>query len=228
MTSKHDDTPNLKPDSKAHRYMELVKARGGLDEDGVGPRIEEAALKEAGLLTSNGGDWSRSDGPLGKHYILDRIKGIDSSGTRRTIAVQILGRRYGAGKRPAPSWIRKLKKAEPEYRGACPVTGTTADELDHGLGREDDEAFSQLDKDPKYWQWLSKSANDAKRRHCQICIVKNERFDARNLRFKKGWIVGNEEWKGTCNGCYWRDPRKFHEKSGNTPASPNPQRSDED
>lgn len=79
-------------------------------------------------------------------------------------------------------------------------------EIDHKDGHNSTGKF-ETD-----FQWVRKHTNDAKRTHCIRCKDTKIRFDARNLKFKIGWIEGNDEYTSTlgCKGCYWNDIAKFH------------------
>ena len=146
----------------------------------------------------NGASWARSDGPLGRKYIIKRVK--DHRG--RIEGVKLEGYNYRPLNNQTPNWLRR--KVVDGAR--CVVLGVSAKEADHKDGRKDlPRTLNETDYQP-----MSKGANDAKRTHCGQCQDTRKRFDARRLGYSAGWTVGDSEWRGTCLGCYWFDPHEFN------------------
>ena len=79
-------------------------------------------------------------------------------------------------------------------------------EADHKDGRKD---IPRRLEAPDY-QPMTKAVNDAKRTHCDRCQDRKQRFDATRLGYSVGWTVGNNEYIGSCVGCYWYDPTAFN------------------
>lgn len=52
--------------------------------------------------------------------------------------------------------------------------------------------------------------NYAKRQHCRRCRETGQRFDAKQLGYPVGQTKGNGQYRGTCVGCYWYDPKAFN------------------
>jgi len=91
------------------------------------------------------------------------------------------------------------------------VLGTTRIEIDHKDGRQDDPRLTDMASvSVDDFQPLSKAANNAKRQHCKECRATGQRFDARRLGYQVGQVKGNGEYRGTCIGCYWYDPKAFN------------------
>ena len=94
----------------------------------------------------------------------------------------------------------------------CVVLDTSNPECDHKDGRLDDPRLSDVKRQTiSDFQPLSHAANAAKRQHCKSCRETGKRFDARKLGYKMAQIKGDEDYNGTCVGCYWYDPKKFNE-----------------
>lgn len=163
--------------------------------------IYRADLDKLGLGTTNGGDWCRSDGPLGRYFNVDRVL---KNG--RIASVQLVGYRKNAFNSQIRRDIRDFYAKEScrilDVRGAYI-------EIDHKDGRKDDvgpEANQSLSD----FQPLHKSANDAKRQHCKDCKLTDMRFDATRLGYAVSQWVGGAEYKGSCVGCFWYDPAEFN------------------
>ena len=156
--------------------------------------------------TSNGGGWCRSDGEL-KPYIIDRPKQNGNSG--RNIGIQLLGLR--------PTPIKKGIRPDIHdsiVKQRCRVVDAKSKniECDHKDGRYTYEIYGDLSKQKEDdFQPLHENVNAAKREHCKKCKNTNLRFNAENLGYKVGWIAGDENYLGTCFGCFWYDPRKFNQ-----------------
>lgn len=92
----------------------------------------------------------------------------------------------------------------------CVVLGTNTDvQCDHKNGRYTDANLSIDRQRIDQFQPLHASANGAKREHCDRCKKDNKRFDARLLGYPKGWLYGDAQYEGTCQGCFWYDPVAF-------------------
>lgn len=160
--------------------------------------------------STNGNQWARRDSSyLGKQYII-RVK----HGGGRVYSLQLDGPNKQMGvQRSIRSDIRKSISSQ-----VCPVFGTSSNiEVDHKDGRYDNWMNASPDTQREEdFQPLSKAANDAKRTHCKRCRESGKRYDARALGFSRGWISGDEDTP-VCDGCYWHDVRKFHQKISEIP-----------
>ena len=100
----------------------------------------------------------------------------------------------------------------PAQHELAPIYSTANIEVDHKNGMYDDLSNISLeDQKEDDFQPLSRPANLAKREHCKKCKDSGKRYDARQLGYKEGWIVGDEN-TSTCVGCYWFDPLRFNKE----------------
>lgn len=148
----------------------------------------------------NGGSWCRSDGALGRKYIIRRVKG----GTKgRISAVQLVG----YNDRPLNTQTPDTLRRQVIEGKTCVVLAVGSNlEADHKDGRKD----IPRRLDAADYQPMAKAANDAKRTHCDRCQDTKERFDAGKLGYYVGWTVGGSAYIGSCVGCYWYDPAAFN------------------
>ncbi len=148
----------------------------------------------------NGGSWCRSDGPLGRKYIIGRTR----DGSKGSISsIQLMGFNDRPINTQTPDWLRKAVTSNQR----CVVLGTSANlEADHKDGRKDIPRRLE----PSDYQPMTKAVNGAKRTHCDRCQSSKTRFDARELHYSVGWTVGDSQYRGTCVGCYWYDPAEFN------------------
>jgi hypothetical protein len=197
----HDDKlvkNPFKEGSKAWVYLENCH----IDyETGYSRLIDIDILEELGLKTTNGGDWCRSDGPLGKYFNIDRTK--DKG---KISGVQLLGYKKN-------SFSSKISKSVREHykESNCCVLGVGGKyiEIDHKDGRKDDLGLPQNQKYSDF-QPMHRNANIAKRQHCKVCKSTNIRFDAKRLGYSVSQWIGKSEYTGNCLGCYWYDPLEFN------------------
>jgi hypothetical protein len=156
-------------------------------------------LLKYNLQTSNGGDWCRSDGNLGKYFNINRIK---QKG--KIVGVQLVGYKKNTFSNMIKKEILEFYKKLP-----CKVLniGGKYIEVDHKDGRKDDYSLNQKLED---FQPFHKSVNDAKRTHCNNCKNSGKRFDATILGFSVSQWIGTKEYNGSCIGCFWYDPAEFN------------------
>lgn len=187
--------------SKVNLFLELAKP----DKNGFSREVsvEEFTGKYAELKMGNGGDWCRNDGSLGKKY---NIRKRYSGKGNKIISIELHGYQKNPTKRAIKAEIQKKIKEQ-----RCVVLGTGRTECDHKDGRLDDPRVSNVGSQKlSDFQPLSKAANVAKRQHCKECKDTGNRFDATRLGFKVSQIDGNGKYRGSCVGCYWHDPKRFH------------------
>ncbi|MCD7905766.1 MAG: hypothetical protein LUG24_09475 [Clostridiales bacterium] len=166
--------------------------------------IEELKSIHPDFESTNGCQWARSDNSyLGKRYIIKRPKAKG-----RVAAVKLDGANNKSIKRNRGikrEIVDKLSKQR------CSILDISTNiEIDHKDGHYDvlsnQDTVTQKESD---FQPLSKAANDAKRSHCSRCISTGKRYDAAQLGYSQGFILGDEDTK-TCQGCYWHDPKYFN------------------
>ena len=148
----------------------------------------------------NGSGWARDDGGLAKKYRLSKRK--DEHG--RIVSVQLTGW-------AEPSFDQSISQEVYDfYKGErCVVLMTSRNiEMDHKDGRK--HAFKPVES-CKEFQPMSKAVNDAKRTHCVRCKQTNQRFDAKLLGYPVSVISGTLDYRGSCVGCYWFDPKSFNQ-----------------
>lgn len=173
-------------------------------ETGISREVPIEEFERAGLGFGNGGGWVREDGGFCRKYRVEKSRSAFSG--VKIAAIQTVGwAEQDSMRSDIPDSVREMLQNQP-----CPVLGTNVgmSEIDHkdGYGRKG----SKLDD----FQPLSKSANNAKRAWCKHCRAKQQRFDARRLGFKIGWIAGSSTYTKElgCKGCYWNDVKLFHQQ----------------
>jgi len=184
--------------SKAWLFCEVC----GLDyKTGHSEIVRIEALTKYKLNTTNGGDWCRSDGPLGKYFNIERIK---EKG--KIVGVQLVGYKKNTFSSSIKKEIIDFYKKLP-----CRILDITGEyiEIDHKDGRKDDFGPIEVQKKEDF-QPLHKSVNDAKRQHCIDCKRTNIRFDAKRLGYSASQWIGPLNYNGSCIGCFWCDPAEFN------------------
>lgn len=182
--------------SKCYKFLENCN----IDyKTGYSDVLDLKKLELLGLKTSNGGDWSRSDGGLGKYFNIDRKKEGN-----RIISVQLIGYNKSKTHKIINKDVRNFYK-----NAKCILLniGGNFIELDHKDGRKD---IDINDQNIDSFQPLHKGPNDAKRTHCNECKKSNLKFDARKLGYSTSQWIGSSEYKGSCVGCFWFDPYEFN------------------
>jgi hypothetical protein len=198
MASKDPKEIVFKSGSQAY----IFELASNITKLGQGDEIKVESFAELGLQPfGNGSGWARDDGPLGKKYKIYRKK--DAAG--RIVSVTATGW-------AEPSFDGGIAAEVYEYYKdeKCRVLATGRNiEMDHKDGRK--HSYMPVESCEEF-QPLSKSANDAKRTHCKTCQRTNVRFDAKVLGFSVSVTEGGIEYRGTCAGCYWFDPKEFNRK----------------
>lgn len=164
----------------------------------------EALYPGVEFQTKNGGDWNRSDGVL-KDYIIHREKiknrciGIRLDGFKENIVEKQIRRDI----------VKKIKSQR------CRVVdvGGNNIECDHKDGRYSFDTYGNLSNQKEDdFQPFHHNVNTAKRTHCNECKLTNKRYNATRIGYSTGWIIGSENYEGTCQGCYWYDPFIFNQE----------------
>lgn len=162
----------------------------------------EALFPGVEFQTKNGGDWNRSDGQL-RDFIVHREKVGN-----RAVGIRLDGYKdTSIQKRIKTDIFKSIKKQR------CRVVDVGGEfiECDHKDGRYSEIIYGDVENQKEDdFQPLHRNVNLSKRTHCKICEETNKRYDATKLGYTYGWVEGREEYKGTCIGCYWHDPRKFN------------------
>lgn len=171
------------------------------------PLSELAEKIHPDFKTKNGRDWSRRDrGYLGEKYIVINI--LPDENNVASVKLEGLNKNSVERYRHIRNEIRLNISSQ-----RCRIldVGTNI-EVDHKNGMYDDLSNISLeDQKEDDFQPLSRPANLAKREHCKKCKDSGKRYDARQLGYKEGWIVGDEN-TSTCVGCYWFDPLRFNKE----------------
>lgn len=190
---------------KKMNCTELVLELFSPDENGYSRWVakSECVGKYKKLEPRNGNHWYRNRGL--KKYIFEkeirdsetywRFNGIvDDDSFTRTIRQD----------------IRDIVKREKCAFTSSNGTKNNPIEVDHKNGRYNDprvlNEYTQMVFD---FQPLLKFLNAKKREDCIVCKKTNKRFDAKNLGFRVSFIEGNEDYVGTCEGCFWFDIERF-------------------
>ena len=194
------DISKYKKDSKNWIFLEICE----LDyTNGFSKLVPVETLDEYGLKTTNGGDWCRDDGTLGKYFNIDRVK--DKG---RIVGVQLLGYKKN-------SFSNKIKNDIRDFYSKlyCRVLaiGGSFIEIDHKDGRKDEFEMPE-NQSLDDFQPLHRNVNLAKREHCKKCKETNVRFNAKLLGYSVSQWIGTENYKGSCVGCFWYDPAEFNAK----------------
>ena len=190
-------------DIQLHGQAALFEELAQPDHRGVSRLVglDEMVDRYGGLNNfGNGGAWCRSDGSLGRKYVIYREKG----GPRGSISgVQLVGFNDRPLNTQTPDALRR--QVITGQRCVVLAVGNNL-EADHKDGRKDIPRRLAVED----YQPMSKAANDAKRAHCDRCQDTRERFDATQLSYSVGWTVGGRDYIGSCVGCYWYDPAAFN------------------
>ena len=181
--------------------LELFKELAKPDVNGFSRPVhrEEFKGKYESLYTENGLSWGRQDT---FPYLLElkREKG-------RIVSYKCVG----FNRVPNKSIKKEIKDFVSKKR--CLLLGTTKPEVDHKNGRYNNPRVNNKSTQRKDdFQPLGQAANKAKRQACKNCKSTNKRFDAKKLGFEKSFLVGEEAYLESpdgCVGCFWYDVREF-------------------
>lgn len=90
-------------------------------------------------------------------------------------------------------------------------------EIDHRVPRiresEDETTYEEYSDEQLYntFMLLTRQNNLTKSRACESCVQTNKRgWDQ-----LKWWYTGDEEYKGTCEGCFWYNPETWKREALN-------------
>jgi hypothetical protein len=189
-----------KENSKTWKFLEICQ----IDyKTGYSKLILVDVLDEHGLKTTNGGDWCRTDGTLGRYFNINRVK---EKG--RISGVQLMGYKKNSFSNKINNEIREFYQ---KLNCRILAVGGKFIEIDHKDGRKDHFEMPE-EQTIDDFQPLHRNANIAKRQHCKVCKNTNIRFDAKTLGYSVSQWIGNIEYNGSCVGCFWYDPAEFNAK----------------
>ena len=188
----------MKKQTKKSLFLELAKP----DETGLSRKvyITEFKGKYECLSYRNGNPWARSVKKKYEVYI--------GKEKNKSKYIQLRGFKDHGYSQSIHSAIKKKVLLNP-----CVVLHTKSKlECDHKDG------FRAFDIRPEnqtedLFQPMHKSVNVVKREHCKKCRNTRIRFDATQLGYKKAQWTGNKRYEGSCEGCYWHDPKRFNSES---------------
>lgn len=188
--------------NRTQLVLELFKP----NEEGKSRWISKNELvgKYSNLYPTNGNQWMRNRGL--KHLKLEK-KIIDSV---------IHWRFNGFEENQKPNRPIKKEIKEELSKKTCVHTGFKGTKnnpivIDHKNGRYNDEDVLDINTQKvEDFQPICNQSNLNKRTYCNnICMKTNKRFDAKVLGYNISFIDGDENYQGTCNGCYWFDCLMF-------------------
>ena len=192
----------FRKNTKPYLFYELAQP----DKNGFSREVKvtEFVGKYKDLKFGNGGDWPRTDGPIGNKFNIDRIK---EKG--KIVSIKLFGNNTKA------KILKKIRKdiSEIIYTRRCVVLDISKVEVDHKDGHRDDyNNFKLENQSLDQFQPLSKAVNNAKKEHCKKCRETKTRFDAKKLGYKVSVWAGDNKYRNSCFGCYWFDIKKFNEE----------------
>lgn len=196
-----------KKQTKKELFVELANP----NENGVSRwvSVNEFIGKYSPLKLGNGFSWGRKHSPLERTYLLEVDRSVTSGNGVDRIRLCGFNNNDTAFNQSIRSDIREhFKDAKCVMLGLRGTSVNTRIEIDHKDGRKDSQRVSDLRKQKvSDFQPLCKAANDAKRQICKKCKKTDKRWDAKNLLGNPfSFYEGDEDYKGTCVGCYQYDP----------------------
>jgi hypothetical protein len=169
---------------------------------GIFLQLKDLSQEEGTLdfTTGNGQNWLRF---LNKY--LDITKHKDKRG--KIISFRVDGKAswmYNNRNSQIPQWVKKLLRGK-----TCVMCGS---------GSQCQDDHKNGDKHPIIYffsymfQKLCRHCNMVKNSRCKKCQKTGKRFDARDIGYNYGWLIGNEKYDSAelgCVGCYQYDPKQF-------------------
>lgn len=173
------------------------------DENGISRWVKksECVGKYQSLFPKNGNHWYRNVG-LKKFVFEKRLEDGE-------IQWRFNGFKDETGDRTIRQDIWKEVRNQP-----CVITGLKLSnghkiEVDHRDGRYPEKVLNKELQSIDDFQPLLESLNKQKRSDCLKCVKTGIRFDARQKGCSISVKEGDLEYKGTCIGCYWYNPKEF-------------------
>lgn len=161
----------------------------------------ECVGKYQSLFPKNGNHWYRNVG-LKKFIFEKRINNGD-------IEWRFNGLKYNNGDRSIRLDIWETTRNKP-----CVITGLKLSnghkiEVDHKDGRYPEKVLNKDSQTLEDFQPLLESLNKQKRSDCLKCVKTGNRFDAKSKGCSISVKKGSLKYEGTCDGCYWYNPKDF-------------------
>ena len=187
------------------KFLELASP----DENGISREVfvDEFVGEYADLCFGNGGSWCRSDGSLGKKYIIEKT--YDTTKGKKIKSIKLTGLNdNGYSNRIDSSIVKALKDKTCVFSGcSCQI------EIDHKNGRKnEDRVMTGENQTIDDFQPVHRSINLIKRGICNKCKETGIRFDARLLGYPLAVVYGEFAYTEDvgCRGCYYFDPIAFN------------------
>lgn len=184
---------------------ELVLELFNPDKQGFSRWISKNELvgKYETLFPTNGNMWMRNKGIAHLKLEKETIDGIIHWRFNGMVENQ-------KSSRPIKKEIKDVLSKKPCVHTGFNHTKNNPIVIDHKNGRYDDiKVLNILTQSLDDFQPLCNQANLLKRSDCNNCMKTNLRFDAKKLGYEISFLEGDENYVGSCNGCYWFDCLKF-------------------
>jgi hypothetical protein len=175
------------------------------DEEGKSRIISKSEfVGEYSLLDFNNGcNWMRS---LKGKYL------YETSGRAESWTIKLLGFDDSKETRGIRKDIRDIISKQNCVHTGFRDTTQNPIEVDHKNGRYDDTNVLDFEsQNVSDFQPLCRQANLQKRSDCKKCRETGIKFDARELGYNLPTADGIIQYNGTCEGCYWFNPKIFKE-----------------
>lgn len=184
----------------AQKFIELAKPN---DKGCSRVVYKDEFNKVEGLSLGNGGKWCRGNSKLVELFKLNVVR--DKNGI---LSVELLGwnRETNFSQYIRRDIVEELKNKP------CVFTGSTSHiEVDHKDGRKNDLSLNDIkNQSIDSFQPVCKAMNDFKRQKCKECKMTGKRWKATNIKGNPiDFYKGCEDYKGTCEGCYLKDPVEY-------------------
>ena len=193
----------LKNKSKTKMFIELANP----DDDGKSKIItREEWEKIEELQFDNGGSWCRERSELDNIFVIKKHRYSEADNSK-IMAIELCGwnRETQVTQRINKKIVDELKDKPCVF---CAHKGNI--EIDHKDGRKNDLSLNDVkNQRVDQFQQSCKKCNVDKRQRCKECKKTNKRWSATNLGFTIGFYEGDENYKGSCVGCYLYDPIEF-------------------
>ena len=176
------------------------------DENGFSRWVSKNELvgKYSTLYPTNGNHWMRNRGIAHLNLEKTEIDGVINWRFNGFVEQMVSNRPI---KKEIREEVSKRRCAHTGFNG----TKNNPIVVDHKNGRYNDERVLNVGtQNEDDFQSLTNQANLYKREICNNqCMSSGKRFDAKNLGYGVSFIDGDENYEGTCVGCYWYDCLKF-------------------
>lgn len=167
------------------------------------------------LTLGNGFSWGRKSSTLSQTYIVETDKSITPGNSVDRIRLNGINTNKAFQQAIRKDICEAIRQRRCVMLGINGMSENTIIEVDHKDGRKNnprvsDMATQRIDD----FQPLCKAANDIKRQICKKCIESDKRWKARNIEGNPyDFYEGEEDYKGTCIGCYQYDPVEYRKRS---------------